>query len=153
MNGYARSLYVQGRRSATKSLRDELARHSLDDRRTHSGRLAEGLERALRIIDPAPELPDGPWEQLVGTIVPDAGIDAVSVGLAVGDPSLHPPGSEEYPDPYPIRLRVEDGGDDVTATAYLSFDDALDLCRQLTLAVQTGRERIRRNETKRGTPQ
>ena len=153
MNGYARSLFVQGRRSAVRSLRDELGRHALADRRTHSGRLSEGLERALRILDPAPELPGGPWEQLIGTVVPDAGIDAVSVGIAVGDPSLHPPGSEEYPDPYPIRLRVEDGGDDSTATAYLSFDDALNLCRQLTLAVQTGRERVRRNETQRGPQQ
>lgn len=140
MDGTARILYVNGRRDAAGRIRDELAEHNGEDRRFTSGRLVEGLTRALELIDPDPVLPDGPWETHIGTVV--SHVDTVDVGLYLGNPADYPPdeNADPYPDILPVRLRVEDGGESVGATGYLTPDEADELAGHLMVAARRARD-------------
>ena len=139
VDGAERILVARGRRAAADAVRAELTRHVADDKRTHSGRLAEGLARAAAIIDPIPTLPENPWAETFAEIV--SACDVASVGLYLGVPwdqeGHHT--EEPYPDMLPIRVAVDDGAESVRAVAYLTEDEAEELALAILKAVDKAR--------------
>lgn len=115
---------------ASLALRAE-ARKSVHPNLTGAGRRARALDwAAATLISPR----DNPWAGSPGAHHGgiENGCDTIDIFWYDPDPADN--GGEE--EPLPVRLVTHDGAESITATAYISLDEALRLIDQLTGAVR-----------------
>jgi hypothetical protein len=125
-----RAIRGEARRDERIRIHDalSLARQSADSepRTTTVGRRVDGLDVALTLVGIADWFTEGPWSAEVGSVSSE--IDGVEVGVYTERDDC------DVADELPVRLRVFDGGDSVSACAFLTAVEARELAGLLTLA-------------------
>lgn len=95
------------------------------DPRTVNGRKQPAYDAVLALLEPVHDEGSQPWTARFATV--NSASDTVEVGTMT-EPD------DDGPEPWPVRLRVSDGAEMVTADAFLTADEALALAEALARA-------------------